>query len=291
MAQYYDDFSVGAVGSSPAGWTQFGDASQRLFIYEDPTAINSRAMRLHVNNFPNRYVGAAWDAVSADPNRKDVKVLSRLCVSALPSSNVELGGFFSRGNVATIDWCGHAHFGPFSHSVSTREGGIETEISTQGGLSNSGGAWRWFRYECVGTELRGKAWMAGDAEPNEWGVQASAAAAPADGAFGVFQWMYARMYLFDFIAVGTGGDEPPLGPVGSQPPSHIAPANASSQPQPITLEWASVAGATSYHIQVATDIQFTTLVIDNPAVPTNSLQISGLDPAVEHWWRVGLGGG
>jgi hypothetical protein len=71
------------------------------------------------------------------------------------------------------------------------------------------------------------------------------------------------------------------------PPVLTNPANgASGVPVNPTLGWLSSAGATSYHIQVSTNSQFSSIVSDQSGVVTTSAQVSGLNPNIQYYWRV-----
>lgn len=72
-------------------------------------------------------------------------------------------------------------------------------------------------------------------------------------------------------------------PVTTAPP-HLA-TGVSTSP---LLEWDSVAGATSYSLQLATSVSFSasTLIIDTAGVTSTNLQVNGLAPSKLHYWRV-----
>lgn len=54
-----------------------------------------------------------------------------------------------------------------------------------------------------------------------------------------------------------------------------------------SFSWAAVTGANSYDLQVATDAAFTTLVVNQSGLSTNSYAHSGnLAASTAHWWRV-----
>ena len=54
----------------------------------------------------------------------------------------------------------------------------------------------------------------------------------------------------------------------------------------MTLVWNAASGATSYDLQLATDADFTNLVVDQAGLTTTSHAVSGLDHATQHYWRV-----
>ena len=86
----------------------------------------------------------------------------------------------------------------------------------------------------------------------------------------------------DTVAVsGTG-----LGALS--PPVLLAPANGSTgQATTDSLKWNSVAGATGYWLQMATDPSFTTIVVTDSTLVSTGRQVSGLPQNTQYYWRVG----
>jgi hypothetical protein len=74
------------------------------------------------------------------------------------------------------------------------------------------------------------------------------------------------------------------------PPTLVSPANgATSQPITLTLNWNASAGAATYHLQVATDTNFTVPqsgIFDDSTLTGNSKQIGPLANNATHFWRV-----
>ncbi len=88
-------------------------------------------------------------------------------------------------------------------------------------------------------------------------------------------------YVDDIRVLGYTTTAPPPVPVP------IAPADgAIHQPLTPTISWNSSAGATSYHLQVATDSLFTTLVVNDSVLTTTSRQVAALQEQTKHYWRV-----
>jgi hypothetical protein len=52
------------------------------------------------------------------------------------------------------------------------------------------------------------------------------------------------------------------------------------------LEWSAVEGASSYHVQVATDPNFKWLVANDAFVKTNSFEATQLEAGKHYYWRV-----
>ncbi len=76
--------------------------------------------------------------------------------------------------------------------------------------------------------------------------------------------------------------------IGAPPvPTLAAPANgATGITTSPTLSWNASTGATSYHLQVATDTGFTKLVADQSNIAATSLAISGLTNGTVYYWHV-----
>ena len=85
----------------------------------------------------------------------------------------------------------------------------------------------------------------------------------------------------DFVTEGAdgGGDPPPS-------PTLIAPADgAQNQSTSLTLDWASVAGASEYNAQVSASSTFAAPFVDR-TVTASTTTLSGLDEEREYYWRV-----
>ena len=71
------------------------------------------------------------------------------------------------------------------------------------------------------------------------------------------------------------------------PPTLLSPADQSTDISASTsLQWNSCAGATSYHIQLAQDISFSSSLLDQAGVETTSLTATGLTANSIYYWRV-----
>lgn len=70
------------------------------------------------------------------------------------------------------------------------------------------------------------------------------------------------------------------------PPALVGPPNgASGIPLVLSLEWAPVAGASQYNVQVAEDSLFQTPIVDD-TVAASAVQIGPLSSGMQHHWRV-----
>jgi cyclophilin family peptidyl-prolyl cis-trans isomerase len=72
-------------------------------------------------------------------------------------------------------------------------------------------------------------------------------------------------------------------------PTLVYPANsATNLPGNVTLKWSPVAGAVSYHVQVATNALFTqtALVFDQKGITDTVKQMTALQLSKKHYWRV-----
>ncbi len=88
----------------------------------------------------------------------------------------------------------------------------------------------------------------------------------------------------------TGLDRVAVYLYGAPALSLVSPANGSTVPQSLTLTWSARAGATLYHLQVATDSLFTTgFVVNDSSITGTSSPVSGLSAPVTYYWRVSAG--
>jgi len=70
-------------------------------------------------------------------------------------------------------------------------------------------------------------------------------------------------------------------------PALVSPADgATNQPIPVTLDWDASPGATSYQVQVATDVSFTQIIEDTSGLTGDSYTLNGLANSTQYWWRV-----
>jgi hypothetical protein len=75
-------------------------------------------------------------------------------------------------------------------------------------------------------------------------------------------------------------------------PTLVSPiASANNQPVSLPLVWNQVAGATSYHVQVSSSSDFSTLFADTSLLADSQLVISGLSNSTNYYWRVSATGG
>jgi hypothetical protein len=103
----------------------------------------------------------------------------------------------------------------------------------------------------------------------------------ADGTDGLTV-VYNAPYLHEALAVQFSA-----GATLPDPPTLNSPANgATSQPTTLTLKWNASTGATSYHLQVATDNAFTAKVFDDSTLTGTSKQIGPLLNSKTYFWRV-----
>jgi len=70
-------------------------------------------------------------------------------------------------------------------------------------------------------------------------------------------------------------------------PALAAPANNNTtQPLSTTIKWHPALSASSYHLQVARDTLFTTIVVDDSTITDTTKAVSGLSPFTKYFWRV-----
>jgi glucose/arabinose dehydrogenase len=69
--------------------------------------------------------------------------------------------------------------------------------------------------------------------------------------------------------------------------SQVAPINGSSHvPTPVQLRWRSAAGAINYWLDVATDQNFTSLVVRDSTLTDTVLTVGGLNLGTRYFWRL-----
>lgn len=70
-------------------------------------------------------------------------------------------------------------------------------------------------------------------------------------------------------------------------PVLISPTNGTKDlSTSLTLQWNAVVGAKTYGVQISKESNFASLILDNTAVTTNSLQVNNLQAGVTYFWRV-----
>ncbi len=95
-------------------------------------------------------------------------------------------------------------------------------------------------------------------------------------------WGDAFVAKIDVDANGSTPTEPPAVPGA---PTLVSPANASSQPQPITFDWSNTTSATSYQVQIDDSSAFTAPLVRDQTVTASEYSTTGL-PTTTHFWRV-----
>jgi lipase (class 2) len=81
---------------------------------------------------------------------------------------------------------------------------------------------------------------------------------------------------------------PPAGQASVMlPPTQISPANsATNQQLTLTLVWDADSEATQYRVQVSTQSDFSTLLVNAGILPTKSYQVGPLSASTTYYWRV-----
>jgi len=80
-------------------------------------------------------------------------------------------------------------------------------------------------------------------------------------------------------------------PDQSAPPTLVSPVTQSTNlcTSP-TFTWNAASGATSYRLQIATDVGFNTVVHDDATLTGTSAQVSGLNRGTQYYWRMNATG-
>lgn len=80
-------------------------------------------------------------------------------------------------------------------------------------------------------------------------------------------------------------------PASAGAPQLVYPSNSSEGiPTDTTFYWNASNGATSYHIQVSTNLTYTALVLDRSEITGTSQAVSGLANGMTYYWRVNATG-
>jgi hypothetical protein len=81
----------------------------------------------------------------------------------------------------------------------------------------------------------------------------------------------------------------PAGSVPSAPALQWPPNRSVNQPYSVTLRWAALQSASRYHVQVARDPSFTSLVISDSSLIDSCRELTGLGIHTRYYWRVKAG--
>jgi Beta-propeller repeat len=95
-------------------------------------------------------------------------------------------------------------------------------------------------------------------------------------------WGEAFVAKIDLDATTSTPTAPPAVPGA---PTLVSPANASSQPQPVTFDWNTTTSATSYQIQLDDSSAFTAPLVRDQTVTASEYATTSL-PTATHFWRV-----
>ncbi|MBM2840757.1 MAG: hypothetical protein HW412_1285, partial [Bacteroidetes bacterium] len=101
-------------------------------------------------------------------------------------------------------------------------------------------------------------------------------------------------YYWRVNARNAGGTSPYSTPrsfttIVARPPAPtlVSPPDGSiNQPTTLTMSWNVATGATSYRLQVSTDVGFTAIVFDDSSITGTSRQVSSFLNNTTHYWRV-----
>ncbi|HYG40045.1 MAG TPA: fibronectin type III domain-containing protein, partial [Cytophagales bacterium] len=97
-----------------------------------------------------------------------------------------------------------------------------------------------------------------------------------------------KIYYYRVRAVSSGGTSINSNSINisTVPDAPTAAAATSISPDQFTANWGSTIGASSYRVDVATDVAFSSLILNDVSVAGTSTAVTGLDPGQTYYYRV-----
>lgn len=89
--------------------------------------------------------------------------------------------------------------------------------------------------------------------------------------------------------IGMTGCDGTVNDAGPDVPKLIYPNDGSEEKNATELQWNTAAGASFYHVQVATSSSFTELSREDQRVTSNAFPMSSLEVGKEYFWRIRSG--
>lgn len=268
MAQYITDFTEYTTGVAPSDWTSRWHTTLDAEIIE--SAEFGKLLRVSGGS-SNRHA-LTWDAVE-DASR--VHILAHLRTDNIVGTSG--GGLIGRVLEGTTSsngsghvWCSQSGGQRWRYIVYD---GTSADVVTQSSFRWNTSTFYWARVILDGTSTQMKVW-AGDLtdEPDTWLVDITETRVPGPGKTGLF--VFYSTIECDLFAVGTDGDDPPIGP--------------PSSPVELTATLGGLDAAVEVTPQVTATIDAelgglgATLNISTPAVSPQLLSVlGGLDAEID----------
>jgi hypothetical protein len=130
----------------------------------------------------------------------------------------------------------------------------------------------------------------------EWVVRFNSPVSKSDGAIDIQVDDSGSVYVTGTTEIAMRGSKittikytQPSNPVVTAPrmPRLSSPPDAATdQPTTVTLRWDAVEGAVSYHLQVASDSLFASMVLNDSSLTNNSREVNALANDATYYWRV-----
>jgi len=99
--------------------------------------------------------------------------------------------------------------------------------------------------------------------------------------------MIPAFFIFLIAAAPLGCDSGGSGDSGLAAPTSVVPRDGSTDnPNAVVLEWLVPPGAEMFDVQLASDREFTNIVVEENARPVASLTVKDLELGVPYHWRV-----
>ena len=219
MAQYWFDWANDAVDSSPAGVTKRFTTNDSLTVISSVSGYSGKVLRWALSSTARRAV--SFDVLDNDPGRGNIKMMARVARASANTSASQIG-LASRiaGGIGSET----------IYQAQLTEGtGIRIAQISAGSFailrSDAVSAWansseyRHIAFEDDGTLVRMQGQLGGDySYPTAWDISTTSGALGGSlGLIGLATFDSSVDYFIDYVAIGTGGDLPPTGPVETGP--------------------------------------------------------------------------
>lgn len=209
--QYFTDFSEYAVGSMPSDWTRRLAANFDWSVDNSPSAIGGKIIRGFTEPSEDRNA-LSWDVIDSDPDRTDVKVLTRVRFPGGISQAEILVMSRGSGSVTSNTQNLYRHGARPTTSETSLGKYVNGSFSNLQSPSQAyvSDTWYLILTEVSGTNHRVKVWAdTGDYadEPANWQAAIEDTSITEPGWVGLFRFRTGPIDV-DFFSVGVGGVDP-----------------------------------------------------------------------------------